>query len=173
MIKAVKKQSTNLLVTYEDGNSLIVPTDKNNRQYKEVLQWVEDGGVIQDEFTSDEILVNAKLEKTREINTACSNEIINGFVSDALGTEHSYKSGEIDQLNLVGIVTAGDDDYFKTGVDTDGVIDWNYEMHTIEQLTQVLKDGKAHKQTLLQKANGLKVQVVEATTVEEIEATVW
>lgn len=122
----------------------------------------------------NDFLQLSKDTKVKEINTACGNEIENGFVSDALGTEHTYQSEQIDQLNLIGLVASGTDDYFKTGVtDANGNITWNYELHTIEQLKLVLDDGKAYKQALLLKANTLKSQVAEAITVEEIEAIVW
>lgn len=115
-----------------------------------------------------------KSTKTNEINTKCSNEITAGFKSNALGSEHIYQSEQIDQLNLIGVVTAGQDDYFKCGVaDADGNIVWNYEMHTITQLQNVLKDGKAIAQALLQKANTLKVQVANAQTIDEVNAIQW
>ena len=103
--------------------------------------------------------------KTNEINIACKNEIESGFVSNALGTEHTYQSEQIDQLNLIGLVASGNDDYFKA--------DGEYKLHTAEQLKQVLNDGKAYKQTLLQKVNTLKSQVVASIIAEEIEVIVW
>jgi len=115
-----------------------------------------------------------KASKTNEINSACEKAITSGFPSSALGTPHTYQSEQTDQLNLIGVVTAGQDDYFKCGVeDTSGNVTWNYEMHTIAQLQQVLVDGKVHKQALLQKAGTLKAQVTSATTVAEVEAIVW
>jgi len=115
-----------------------------------------------------------KESKTSEINSACSKAITSGFTSSALGTSYSYQSEQTDQLNLIGVVTAGQDDYFKCGVaDANGNITWNYELHTIAQLQQVLGDGKVHKQGLLQKANTLKAQVTGATTVKDVEAVVW
>jgi len=119
-------------------------------------------------------LAELKTTKTSKINSACSKAITSGFTSSALGTPHIYQSEQTDQLNLIGVVTAGTDDYFKCGVtDANGNITWNYEMHTIAQLQQVLTDGKVHKQTLLQKANTLKVQVASDTTIAEVEAIVW
>ena len=115
-----------------------------------------------------------KASKTSEINSACEKAITSGFTSSALGTSCSYQSEQTDQLNLIGIVTAGQDDYFKCGVtDANGNVTWSYELHTIVQLQQVLTDGKAHKQGLLQKANTLKAQVTGATTVKDVEAIVW
>ncbi len=67
---------------------------------------------------------------------------------------------------------------FKCGIAdvdfaTNGIIDWNYEAHTIAQLTQVLIDGKAYKQTLLQKAYTLKADIETATMVDAVNAIVW
>ena len=119
-------------------------------------------------------LAELKTSKTNDINSACSKAITSGFTSSALGTPHTYQSEQTDQLNLIGVVTAGTDDYFKCGVtDANGNITWNYALHTIAQLQQVLADGKVHKQGLLQKANTLKVQVASATTVAKVKAIVW
>jgi len=119
-------------------------------------------------------LAELKASKTSEINSACSKAITSGFTSSALGTPHTYQSEQTDQLNLIGVVTAGQDDYFKCGItDANGNVTWNYELHTIVQLQQVLADGKVHKQGLLQKANTLKAQVTGATTVKDVEAVVW
>jgi len=119
-------------------------------------------------------LAELKASKTNEINSACAKAITSGFTSSALGTPHTYQSEQTDQLNLIGVVTAGQDDYFKCGVtDANGNVTWNYELHTIVQLQQVLADGKAHKQVLLQKANTLKAQVASAITVADVEAIAW
>ena len=127
-----------------------------------------------EQFTADEILEQKKSEKINEINVACAKAITSGFSSDALGDTHTYQSEQTDQLNLIGVVIAGQDDYFKCGIeDADGNVTWNYEKHTIAQLQQVLQDGKVHKQGLLQKANTLKTQVANATTIADVEAIVW
>jgi len=119
-------------------------------------------------------LVEVQSSKISEINTLCGKAIISGFTSSALGSAHTYQSEQTDQLNLVGAVTAGTDDYFKCGVtDANGNITWNYELHTIAQLHQVLADGKVYKLALLEKANTLKVQVANATNIADIEAIVW
>ena len=35
-------------VTFEDGTISFVPLDEENRHYQEILEWVENGGVIVD-----------------------------------------------------------------------------------------------------------------------------
>lgn len=137
---------------------------------KEKLIVEADGIKVENNY----LIEKGKASKIKEINIACGNEIESGFISNALGTEYTYQSEQIDQLNLIGLVASGTDDYFKAGVtDVDGNITWNYELHTIGQLKQVLEDGKAHKQTLLQKANTLKAQVNTATTQADLDAIVW
>ena len=111
--------------------------------------------------------------KKAEINTACATQITSGFTSLALGTTRTYKSKELDQLNLIGVVTGGTDDYFKCAKTVSGKLVWSYEMHTSVQLKQVLNDGKAHKQVLLQKAGTLKAKVDLAKTQAELDLIVW
>ena len=38
----------NYEVVYQDGNVWTVPHDTANRHYQEILEWVENGGVIVD-----------------------------------------------------------------------------------------------------------------------------
>lgn len=125
-------------------------------------------------LTDGELLAKAKQSKLVELEALCETQIISGFVSSALGSEHWYKSEQIDQLNLIGVVTGGTDDYFKSGIkDTQGVIAWDWVLHTSAQLKQVLNDGKNVKTTLLQKLTMQKAQVDLATTLAEVEAVVW
>ena len=115
---------------------------------------------------------NSKDAKTNEINTACATQITSGFTSLALGTIRTYQSQELDQLNLIGVVTGGTDDYFKCAKTVNGKLVWSYEMHTAVQLKQVLNDGKAHKQALLQKAGTLKAKVDLAKTQVDLDLIV-
>ena len=119
-----------------------------------------------------------KAQKTNAINSACGLQIIQGFTSNALGSVKHYQGEQVDQLNLIGVVAGGIDDDFKCGTEdadyaNNGVITWAFEAHTITQLIQVLNDGKAYKQTLLQKAYDLKTQIAEATTADAVNAIAW
>ena len=131
---------------------------------------------VKDFRTDTEIIKTTRALKIDTINKACAMEIIGGFVSGALGVKHKYKSEQIDQLNLIGMVAGGTDDYFKCSEDIDKAVEdtvYQYKMHTSEQLLQVLNDGKVYKQTLLQKSATLKSQIAKATTVKKIEAISW
>ena len=53
MIQSVKKiyfnsEFLNYEVTFEDGTISSVPHNEENRHYQEILEWVENGGVIVD-----------------------------------------------------------------------------------------------------------------------------
>ena len=114
--------------------------------------------------------VAAKIEA---INTSCAAQITGGFDSSAIGGVRRYRSTQIDQLNLIGVVTGGMDAYFKCATGNAAAQVWAYELHTIAQLKQVLNDGKAFKQTLLQKAKRLKDSVKSAKTQADLDLIVW
>ena len=118
-------------------------------------------------------LEQLKSAKTAEINSKCEKEITSGFKSDALGTEHIYQSTETDQTNLMAMIIANEDDYFKCGTEQNDIITWTYELHTVLQFKTVHKEGKDIIRTLLQKCNTLKQQVIDATTVEEVNEIQW
>jgi len=123
---------------------------------------------------SSKLLEIKKVTKIEEINNKCKQEIEAGFVSSALGSEHIYQSEPVDQINLISVVLAGQDSPFKCGIKDDGGnIVWSYKQHTIDQLKQVLADGKAYKLALLEKANKLKEQVKNAKTVDETNKINW
>lgn len=62
-IETVKDQKGSYLV---NGNTN-VPKSEDNRHYKMVLDWIEDGGVVQPEFTDEEIAESIKTKRVTEI----------------------------------------------------------------------------------------------------------
>lgn len=148
--------------------------NKNANAYDEATKTF----VIKDFRTLDEL----KTSKLSSINTLCEAAIVGGFTSSALGSEHVYQSDRDDQINLMGLVTAGADDLLKCGVVTtvieeDGTeietITWEWKQHTAAQLKAVFDDGALFKKQQLIKANTLKAQVAAATTAEELDGIVW
>ena len=117
-------------------------------------------------------LANGIKQKINYINSECAKQITSGFTSIALDgvTKYYYKSGQIDQLNLIGLVVSGVGDAIKCSVDG---ITYNYVLHTAVQIKQVMDDGKAYKITQLTKANDLKVLANSATTQAELDAIIW
>ena len=122
-----------------------------------------------------------KTSKLSSINITCKKAIISGFKSSSLQDEYLYQSDRDDQLNLMGLVANGIDNFLKCGLATiilentieKEVITWDYKLHTIAQLKQVLGDGAKYKLDLLTKANNLKNQVQNATTVNELDGINW
>lgn len=126
----------------------------------------------------DGLALEAKrTQKISEINNSAKVSITGGFTSLALDgtTVYHYQSDLEDQLNLIGLVSSGADDYFTCSVD-DGLGNPTTlvaTLHTIAQLQQVLTDGKAVKQASLVKARDLKTQASVAVNIAEIDAIVW
>ncbi|MEN4053776.1 hypothetical protein [Sulfurimonas sp. NWX79] len=170
MINTVKIKENGYLINDE----MYVPNDSSNRHYQEVQEWLKTN-TPEPEFSIEEL----KLQKISEINSSCSKQIVSGFTSTALDTAtpttYHYQSEQIDQLNLIGLVSGGVDDVLKCSKDdsSGNPTTWNYELHTIAQLTQVLNDGKAYKINLLTKAADLKAQVEAVATQAELDAIVW
>lgn len=133
--------------------------------------------IVKDLRTLEEM----KKSKLTTINIACEKAIISGFKSSSLQAEYLYQSDRDDQLNLMGLVANGIDNFLKCGLVTivlensieKEVITWDYKLHTIAQLKQVLADAAKYKLDLLTKANTLKIQVQNATTVNELDEINW
>lgn len=110
-----------------------------------------------------------KDNKTIKINADCETKIISFFPSSALGNIHYYQSDRDDQINLMGLVTAGVDDLLKCGFKNDDEsITWEWKPHTKEQLKDVFDDGYTYKKEQLLRAANLKNQVSAAVTIEEL-----
>ena len=107
-------------------------------------------------------------KKIQQINILCRQKIISGFQSSALGSPHTYKSDPDYQLNLVGLVVTGVDSNFPAS--TDGGKTYSSQAHTIAQLQQVLADGKARKQSLIDYSNQLSAQCKNSATETELDA---
>lgn len=167
--------STIDLATITDSELLDICTTIQGGQMfiDEITQF--HSGLLQEEYEISLMtdfnvpLDKLKANKLQEISLACETAIVSGFESDALGTPHTYQSDRDDQLNLIGMVTANIDDYFKC---FDGTT-WSYKLHTAAQLHQVLIDGKNIKLLHLQKFNTLKGQIEIAQSEAEINSIVW
>ena len=75
--------------------------------------------------------------------------IESGFISSALGEDHTYSSDKVSQFNLVGSDVASEDTVYKCA-DSNGVSEFRF--HTAAQIHQVLIDGKNVKLGIMQAA---------------------
>lgn len=145
-----------------DGKDFIYLDDKTKISYSAISE----GNAL--------LLKKSKDNIVNEIGKQCETAIISGFPSQALGSEHFYQSDRDDQINLMGLVTAGNDDLLKCGLKNDDeTITWEWKPHTKEQLKAVFDDGAAYKKEQLIKSATLKAQISAATTVEELDLIVW
>ncbi len=110
-----------------------------------------------------------KIKYYGAINKACESEIVKGFTSSALGSEHTYQASRDDQSNLVGRVASGIDGQFKC---YDGT-QWAFKPHTAEEIRQVLEDGDAVKLGFLQKAGMLRAEIDACTTLADAKNVIW
>lgn len=107
------------------------------------------------------------------INAACKAEIEGGFISNALGQDHTYDSELEDQVNISGQVQLATDVIHKC-IDNADVVD--YRAHTATEMHQVGVDLASHKLTQLVKAKGLKDAAAAAAAVDDLatlQAITW
>lgn len=126
-------------------------------------------------------LERRKLCRIIELSKECERRIIEvGFVSDGLGTPYLYDSDIVDQINLIGSLESirptpenpagGVTPYACRDVDNlAGGIRGpkTYRMHTYEQLSKVVKDGKDFKLELLIIFNARRDFILQNELTEE------
>jgi hypothetical protein len=121
-------------------------------------------------------LAGKQQRKIAAMNAACQNQIIAGFHSDALGTDHLYPAKTQDQANLVASVTDSLMPDLAENWTTpfwcmeEGV--WSYCQHTAAQIQQVGRDGKAAIIAAMMKNEQL-AQLINAATLETIDSINW
>ena len=138
-----------------ESYTLVVPGD---HQVWSQGQWVDD--------------VPAQLqiryaEHLRAVNTACEQEIVAGFVCDALGETYFYDSALVDQINLNSQLLSGAGGLVACR-DTDNVK--AYREHTADQLHLVSDAFNEHRLARLQKALVIKQQLDQALLASDLGA---
>lgn len=149
------------------------PLDYTGMTATRRMKWV-DGAAQLVETGHISTLRAAKIEA---MNEACSAQIVLGFDSSALGSPYRYPSNLQAQTNLMGSVTdslmAGNDPDWRTPFwCCDEVGTWEYRQHTIAQIQQVGRDGKASILASLAKNEALRRQI-DAATADELNDIQW
>lgn len=108
-----------------------------------------------------------KLERIAEAERYAGEQILAGFVSDALGTDHTYGGKKTDQLNLIGAASSGVDLPFPCA-DANG--NWQRRVHTSAQFQQVVADGSAHKQGILTALDTIRTTIQNAPSYAAVDA---
>lgn len=115
-----------------------------------------------------------KTTKIVEFSEQCRTELLGGFGSDVYesGVTRYYDSYEVDQLNLIGLVAAGQDALYACR-ETKDSIHKSYYMHTSGMLLQLLQDGRDWKTEKLQKFNNKKEEILVCSGYEGVDAISW
>ena len=123
------------------------------------------------------------LDQTKEahlsaLSAACRSQILDGFLSDALGALHAYPAKETDQSNLSASVLASlmpgnTADWTTPFWCQDEAGEWAFVPHTAAQIQQVGRDAKAATLAAMLKNETLAAQVRAATTIAAVKAIVW
>ena len=131
--------------------------------------------------SAEEKLNKAKPQKLAEIKARCANDISSGFISDALGKDYRYPTGETDKENVANAFLhaleskqSGDDEW-KTEqwcFDPDDEV-WSFKEHNADQMIQVGKDMNTFIQGIRKHYADLVVQIDDATTEAQVLAIQW
>ena len=133
----------------------------------DTIEWVST--VVTKATLEEDYLTKHKVDRIEVLSAEAQALIVTPFKSTALGgspVEYYYDSDAEDQLNLIGSATAGDDMYYPTRID--GVK--TYMMHTAAQLKKVVQDGRDVKLSVLQNFTAKKDDILDATTIAEVDA---
>lgn len=169
------------MITYIAAISKFYPSynvSSISDEYADIV-WGNNSPISKAELDA-KILDMQKELKILELSDSCSNAILEGFTSDALGSEYWYDAEEVDQINLLGAVSAtapipGMPDGFSIyyacrNVDTS---EKTYMEHSHLQLRKVLTDGSMFKLGMLQQFHIKRVAVQNCTSAEQVEAVSW
>ncbi len=124
-------------------------------------------------WTLDEI----RAAKQLQMSEACAAHIVGGFLSSALGAPHLYPAKPTDQANLVASVTdsllvGGDAGWSTPFPCADAYGLWLFREHTVAQIQQVGRDGKAAILAATGKNEALRQQI-EVADADQIEVITW
>lgn len=117
----------------------------------------------------EELIANARQLKIAELNATCDSLLVN-FKSSATGVERVYDSEVEDQLNILALVAAGVDSYFRCAL-PDGAKE-NVK-HTAEQMKAVFADGLKYKSVIIGICGILKAYVESQTNIDKIRKINW
>lgn len=160
---------TDILVASDAGRHFnpVLTDSQGNYTYK----W--DGSqMVSRTNDADYLLAVSKQNKLAELKQKESDTLAT-FPSSALGTAHTYLSGESDMLLLSGQFA-----FVNTALYDGSLISWytveNGQVdHTKDQFCQVYVDGRNHTATTKYHRADLEAQVNACTTVDAVNAIVW
>ncbi|PAF51275.1 hypothetical protein [Helicobacter sp. 13S00477-4] len=118
-----------------------------------------------------ELLGYERIRKTTQFNSICDKYLEN-FQSSALGSAYIYDMAQEDQINLMGLVIAGIDSFFRCESKDNPKGKQNIP-HTKEQLKQVYFDGLKAKSEIIYICGVLKEYLKTLDDVDSIRRLKW
>lgn len=119
----------------------------------------------------EENLAFYRVQKTIALNAHCD-FLLKNFTSNALGEDYIYDGKQEDQINLMGLVIAGIDGYFRCAKATEPTHKQNYP-HTKEQIKKVYSDGLAFKAEMIYICGVLKEYLKTLSDEKAIKSLKW
>lgn len=154
-------------ITTYDGFVYVKPIDDG--ELKEPFEPSELPRAYQDKI--DEIISEQKIKKIIELNRTCD-KLLSDFTSSALGTPYIYDMRQEDQINLMGLVIAKVDSFFRCAKLEDPTNKQNLP-HTKEQLAIVYSDGLKAKSEIIYICGILKEYLQNLEDIDSIKRLKW
>jgi len=110
--------------------------------------------------------------KIYELSKACETEILAGFYSTCRGTKEWFTNSRDDQNNIIGQATLAtlNPSIIPQWKSADESICTDF---TMAQITQLATDGALFKTERIKTFETLKVQVLQTSIIEEVQAIIW
>lgn len=119
-----------------------------------------------------------RAHKASAISSICADAILAGFVSSALGEQHTYPAKPSDQTNLTGSVVRSM--YPSIGQDwrtpfwcADSAGIWEFRMHTAAQIQHVGNDAVTARLNCMNTNEALQAQIASANTPADLANINW
>ncbi|WP_095334222.1 hypothetical protein [Helicobacter sp. 11S02596-1] len=118
-------------------------------------------------------LQEAKDRAIEAMNARCDEEL-KQFTSEALGSPHRYDMNAEDQLNLLGLMIAGVDSFFRCAPIVDGEAGEKSNIpHTKEQIQKLYTDALTYKSSQIYQCGIVKEKIKACESIEAVEALKW
>ncbi len=123
-------------------------------------------------------LLNAKLDKNKELNNICNNEIVSGFISTVKFNEPKLYDMQLEnQINMMGLLNELSLNT-QLGIQNPTTIEYYPKGeqcvdYTLEEFIQLCKEATTFKTEKINKYKFLIKQVSDATTIEELDNINW
>lgn len=145
------------------------PDEKCDGYLYKHLTWIEFQAILRDSIDLDAY----KEDKKNHLRSSCRSQIVNLFISDALGSNHNYDCREEDQANIVTRTKASEIDGLDKKVWAHDGVEFTRVPHNTAQLQQLIVDMEFHIEESQSKLELLVSQVSACSSADDIDAISW